>query len=177
VKRVAILFELVLNAGPDLAAAEQVAAQLRGLPPVPAGQDRVFLGPPAIRAVRGEDGLTYHEVSVAAQGVGHQPAVDAGATRLDLDPGQLRELARGLYDVLRRCRGYRAAFVGWNPEDMVDLAELEREWAEELRAGSVRGLVLADETIQQLRTPITAEPFAPDFSWMPYDGPPDPASR
>jgi len=47
--RMAVTFELVLNAGPDRAAAEQVAEQLADVPALPAGRRRVALLPPRIR--------------------------------------------------------------------------------------------------------------------------------
>jgi hypothetical protein len=130
----------------------------------------VSLVTPKIRVVRGEDGAQYKEVSVVAAGVGTPIPADAHVERLALDRDERSELARGLYEVLRPCRGYRAAFVGWDPEYLVDLAELEREWADELRAATLHGLVLADETLARLGTPATLEPFAPGFSWMPYRG-------
>jgi hypothetical protein len=166
----AMIFELVINAGPDRATAEHLAEQLSGLPPLPAGRHRVPLGPPEIRSVRGGDGSEYQEVSLAAAGVGHWRMSDGKAERFDLDVAELSELGRGLYEVLRGCRGYRAAFVGWNPEDLVDLAELDQEWAEELRDGSLHGLVLATEALASFRGPVLVEPFAPGFSWMPYRG-------
>jgi hypothetical protein len=119
--------------------------------------------------VRGEDGAEYQEVSVAPAGVGHEPPL-AGGERLPLDDDELSELAHGLYEVLRGCRGYRAALVGWNPEFFVDIAELNQDWAEDLQAGRLYGLVLAEETLPELCVPAAVEPFAPGFSWMPYQG-------
>jgi hypothetical protein len=66
-----------------------------------------------------------------------------------------------MYEVLRRCRGYRAAFIGWNPEKVVDLGELAETWTEELSAGgSLPGLVLSDDALAQPRQvrPRTAPP-------------------
>ena len=163
----AMIFELVINAGPNRTSAERVAECLSGVPRLHAGRYRVSLIPPQNRAVRGEDGAVYHEVTVMAAGVGHARTSDVDR-ELPLDVEELSELAQGLYEVLRRCRGYRAAVVGWNPEYLVDTAELARDWVEELRAGTCHGLVLADETLEQLVPSARLEPFAPGFSWIPY---------
>ena len=165
--RVAVLFELVVNAGPEHAVALQVAEQLSGVHWLPAGRHRVSLVRPQARIVQGMDGAQYQEVAVVAAGVGTPITADAQVERLELDSDERRELAAGLYELLRHCRGYRAAFVGWDPEHLVDPAALEREWAEELRAGTLHGLVLSDETLARLGTPVLVEPFAPGFSWMP----------
>jgi hypothetical protein len=170
---VALVFELVINAGPDREAADGIGATLTGLAPLPAGRHRVALHPPLIRPLRGEDGTAYHEISLVPVGVGVKVARDVGVPPLLLDPDELRELGNGLYEVLRTCRGYRAAIVGWDPEQFVDLAELAGTWADEARAGELSGLVLSDDAVHDLTArgvEVTVEPFAPGASWMPYRG-------
>jgi hypothetical protein len=162
-------FELVLNAGPDRATAEQVAACLKDLPALPAGPHRVSVTPqPSIRVMRGDDGLGYQEVSVAAIGPGWVTTRTAWRS-LQLTEDELTQLALGLYEALRRCDGYRAAVVGWDPDNLVDLGELAECWTEELSAGgSLPGLVLSQETITALGVTAEMERFSPGFFSMPY---------
>lgn len=167
----AVTYVLALNAGPDRAAAGQLAQQLADVSPLPAGRHRVALLPPVIRVIVGDDGVEYQEVSVTANGLGVW-FPDPDWQQVELDEDELDELTRGMYELLRRCRGYRAAIVGWNAEHVVDLGELAESWTEELAAGGsgVPGLVLSDEALAQVRVSATVEPFAPGFSWMPYRG-------
>jgi hypothetical protein len=170
---VAVAFELVVNAGPDREVAARVGAMLTGLAPLPAGRHLVALHPPLIGTVRGVDGPAYQEVSLIPVRVGHRVSLDAGAQRLPLDADELSELGHGLYGVLRACRGYRTAMVGWDPESFLDLAELRESWADELRTGALAGLVLADDAVRDLAAlgvEVAVEPFAPGTSWVPYRG-------
>lgn len=170
---VALVFELVVNAGADPAVAARIGATLTDLAPLPAGRHLVALHPPLIGTARGVDGTAYQEVSLIPVGVGHKVSLDAGAQRLVLDAAELSELGHGLYEVLRASAGYRVARVGWDPESFLDLAELRESWADELRDGELAGPVLSDDAVRDLATvgvEVAGEPFAPGASWMPYRG-------
>lgn len=61
------------------------------------------------------------------------------------------------------------ARVGWDAEPFVDPVELQSEWADELAAGALPGLVLAEDF--RLTLPVHSfVPFAEDFIWTPYEG-------
>lgn len=169
----AVVFELVVNAGADREVATRIGATLTDLAPLPAGRHRVALHPPLFATVRGADGPAYQEISLVPVGVGHKVSLDAGTERLALGADELSELGHGLYEVLRACRGYRVAMVGWDPESFLDVAELQESWADELRQGDLAGLVLSDDAIRELATlgtEVAVEPFAAGTSWMPYQG-------
>ena len=169
----AVVFELVIAAGPDRDAAARIAAALTDLPPLPAGSHRIALHPPMIHPVRGTDGAEYHEISLLPVGVGYGVAIERGVQRLPLESAELSELGYGLYDVLRGCRGYRAAIVGWDPEWYLDFAELQEDWADELRRGELDGLVLSDDAVREFAArgiEAAVEPFAHGASWVPYRG-------
>jgi hypothetical protein len=88
-----------------------------------------------------------------------------------LTAAELTELGAGLYQLLRQLTDYRVAQVGWDPERLVDLTELEQEWADEIAAGQMDGLVLAEDMRHHLGTDAF-EPFAVGFIWIPYRGEP-----
>jgi len=64
-------------------------------------------------------------------------------------------------------RGYLAAMVGWDPEGVVDLAELRADWSEELSRGELPGMVLSTEARRTLAPSTRFEPFADGFEWLP----------
>ncbi|RZU73562.1 hypothetical protein EV384_1971 [Micromonospora kangleipakensis] len=104
-----------------------------------------------------------------ASPTGWKVGLDRHHERLRLTAAELSELGNGLYQLLMRFTGYRAAQVGWDPEGRVDPAELQQEWADELTAGELPGLVLAEDLHQDLHGQGFV-PFAPAFVWIPYQG-------
>ncbi|WP_157620234.1 hypothetical protein [Saccharothrix sp. NRRL B-16348] len=72
--------------------------------------------------------------------------------------------------MLSRMDGYRAAVVGWNPEDLADPAELRAGWSDELAQGDLPGLVLSGEVHRTLHPTTGFEPFDNDHEWLPYRG-------
>lgn len=51
--------------------------------------------------------------------------------------------------------------VGWDPESLLDPAELKREWSDELNDGSIHGLVLCEELPTELVPSADYEVFQP----------------
>lgn len=165
----AIVFELVINCGHDRGAAENASRRVAAHSPLTAGPHQVRLHKPLTSTVRDAAGEPYLEMSVVPAQVGFGVGLDGRQPRLPLTAKELSELGNGLYSLLATLTGYRAARVGWDPENFVDPVELQQEWAEELAAGALPGLVLAEDL--QLSTSMRGfVPFADGFVWIPYEG-------
>jgi hypothetical protein len=165
----AIIFELVLNFGTDWAAAQEACRRVAAHPPLTAGPHHIPLHEPLIAPAPSIDGPDYLEMSVMPVGVGFGVASEHGRPPLSLTPEQLSELGHGLYRVLATLSGYQAALVGWDPEPLLDLAELRQERADDIQAGTLPGLVLARDLELGIPTPNFV-PFAPGYIWIPYAG-------
>ena len=161
----AIVFALVLNF-PDRGTADAAVPAIRRHPPVRAGRHRIAPHQPLIRELRGPG---FHEVSVIPAGVGHGVGLDRSDQRIRLTADEFTELGHGLYALLATLSGYRAARVGWDPECFVDPGELGEEWAEELAAGDLPGLVLADDLDLGVETHGFTR-FTAGYRWIPYRG-------
>jgi hypothetical protein len=81
-----------------------------------------------------------------------------------------------LYERLSRFRGYQAAMVGWDPELLVDLDELEIDKVPDGSISQLDGLVLSNALIERWE-PAGFVPFTPGFSWIPYRGTANPPWR
>jgi hypothetical protein len=71
---------------------------------------------------------------------------------------------------LRRFHGHRAAIVGWDPEQFVDLHELEGEW---VAAGNIHdpdGLVVATDLRYRWQLDDAFVSFADGHWWHPHRG-------
>ena len=66
--------------------------------------------------------------------------------------------------------GYVAAKVGWDPQALVDPAELRSECADELAVGSINGLVLCNSLHDGLGLGGNYVEFQPGHLWIPYPG-------
>ena len=165
----AIIFELVINYGNDRAAAESAAGLVESHPPLAAGRYEIPLHEPHVGTVRDADGQPYLEMSIVPAQVGLGVAFERRQPRLPLTAAEFSELGDGLYSVLATISGYRAAKVGWDPEEFVDPLELRRDWSEEIAAGALPGLVVAEGL--HLGVPMDAfVPFTSGFVWLPYQG-------
>ncbi|GIE37089.1 hypothetical protein Ait01nite_101340 [Actinoplanes italicus] len=89
--------------------------------------------------------------------------------RRPLTAAQLTDIGHGLYKLLGRFSGYQVAQVGWDPEGLVDLVELRQEQTGDLLAGTLPGLVLAEDVLPEVRGPAFV-PFRTGFVWLPYAG-------
>lgn len=165
----AIVFELVINFGSDRDAAAAAGHLVAAHPPLSAGHYHIPLHEPLLSTVRGYHGEAYLEMSIIPVGVGWKVGFDRDRERLRLTAAEFSELGHGLYRLLMGFTGYRAAQVGWDPEGRVDPAELREDRADELAAGQLPGLVLADDLCQHLHGQGFV-PFVPGFVWIPYQG-------
>ncbi|WP_306366991.1 hypothetical protein [Nocardiopsis sp. CC223A] len=162
----AIVFELVADFGEDVRAARTAATAAAAHGPLPAGSHRIPLHPASLWT----DPAGRVELSVVPAGVGIGVAMDAGLPDVGLNAAGFTELGRGLYDLLRGLRGYRAAAVGWDVESSADVGELRTERAADPRGWAVDGLVLADRVLADLGGDDRFVPFAAGSSWLPWEG-------
>ena len=165
----AIAFELAVNFGSNDAAAHAGHGFVIGAAPLTAGGKTVHLHEPRLHLEQDVAGAPYLLMTAMPVGVGWGVVADRGHERLPMTAAELTDLGRGLYRMLRRLHGYRAAQVGWDPESLVDTTELRRQQADELAAGTIPGLVLAEDVLSDLRGPGFVS-FAPGFVWLPYAG-------
>ncbi|WP_031031853.1 hypothetical protein [Streptomyces sp. NRRL WC-3725] len=161
----AICFELVVNFG-DNAEAAQAAARINPKPWVlRAGAHRIPLHRPLVAKAD-----SYIELSILPMAVSWGCGLDGSLPRFQLTAAELTELGHQLYALVAQFGGYVAAKVGWNPESLLDPAELRCEWSDELNAGSIHGLVLSEELYAELDLSADYEVFRPGYRWMPYRG-------
>ncbi|MFJ1764342.1 hypothetical protein ACIOD2_28760 [Amycolatopsis sp. NPDC088138] len=161
----AAYFLLDIDFGTNLAGAEAARRLIRASPPLRAGARRVSL----------HDSLVGDGSRVIAvpRGVGYALPVELAerTRRLDLTAEELSALGWSLYDLLRRCTGYRLAAVGWElGEIWFEDGELSPEYAADLAAGGLHGLVVSDDVRRALPAATPFEPFEPGYQWMPYRG-------
>ena len=161
----AICFELVVNFGDDLTAAQRAAL----IPAIPsalrAGSHRIPLHRPLITTSG-----PYVELSILPVGVSYGLALDGTVPKFGLTESELTELGSELYRLLAKFDGYVAAIVGWDPEPLLDPAELKDEWPDELAEGKINGLVLCDRLHGELGLGDSYVVFQPGYRWMPYRG-------
>ncbi|MGW3360850.1 hypothetical protein ACWDFL_36615 [Streptomyces bungoensis] len=161
----AVCFELVVNFGDDTEAAQAAARIDPKQWVLRAGTHRIPLHRPMLAEAGG-----YIELSILPVAVSWHCALDGSFPRFPLTAAELTELAHQLYELLMQFRGYVAAQVGWDPESLVDPAELRNEWSAELSDGSLHGLVLCDELPAELDLSADYEVFQPGYRWIPYRG-------
>jgi hypothetical protein len=162
---VAVCFELVVNFGDDAEAA-QAAARIDPKPWVlRAGAHRVPLHRPLLAKVG-----SYIELSILPVAVSWHCGLDGSLPRFELTAADLTELGHQLYELLAQFHGYVAAKVGWDPESLLDPAELRCEWSDELNEGSIHGLVLSEKLHAELDLSADYEVFRPGYRWIPYRG-------
>ncbi len=161
----AICFELVLNFGDNLEAA-QSAAQANPSPmTLQAGSHRI----PLHRSLLHRAG-SYIELSVLPVAVSWGLPMDGTLPRTKLSAAELTELGQGLYRLLAKFNGYVAAKVGWDPEGFLDPAELRSDWADELADRTINGLVLCEALHAELGLGDNYVEFQPGYLWNPYRG-------
>ncbi|MEU3982685.1 hypothetical protein AB0F77_21750 [Streptomyces sp. NPDC026672] len=161
----ALCFELVVNFGDNIEAARAAAlTQPRPLV-LRAGAHRIPLHRPLLHTAE-----PHIELSVIPVAVGFGVAVDGSLPRFRLTATELTELAHQLYGLLARFQGYVAAKVGWDPEGILDLDDLRSDWADELRDGTLHGLVLSEQLHTELGLGADYVEFRPGYRWIPYRG-------
>ncbi|MFE2165603.1 hypothetical protein ACFXB3_11110 [Streptomyces sp. NPDC059447] len=161
----ALCFELVVNFGDNLRAAREATLTEPKSWVLHAGARRIPLHRPMLTTTG-----PHVELSILPVAVGWGVGLDGGLPRLPLSAAEFTELGHQLYELLAKFDGYLTARVGWDPESLLDPAELKAEWSEELADGSLHGLVLCDELHGALGLGDEYVPFQPGYRWMPYRG-------
>ena len=171
---IAVICELVVNFGTDKEAAGAAAGLVRRAGHVDVRGVQAPLGDPYVTELTRPS--AYIEFSVHPRGIGY----GGPGPRPDLDPhsltaDEITRIGHALYELLRGFSGYRAAIVGWDPESLVDLEDLETDW----RTGDppgYNGLVLADDLCERWRLGPEWRVFEPGYRWLPYSGSRTPGS-
>lgn len=164
----AIVFELVVNFGTSEQGVEAAAEAVRRVGHVDVRGVPVALGGPFVTRFGSPN--TYIEFSVVACGLGS----GGPGPKPDLDPwsltsGEITQVGHALYELLRGFSGYRAAIVGWDPESLVDLQDLETDWL----GGDppeYNGLVLANDLCERWQLGLEWVAFGDGYRWLPYSG-------
>jgi hypothetical protein len=165
---VAVIFEPVVNFGGDDRAAEAAAALVGRVDHVEVRGVSLPLRDPFITRMQSPN--AYVQFSVHPRGLGY-----GGPGPIpDLDPRSLTDeeitqVGRALYDLLQGFSGYRAAIVGWDPESLVDLHDLETDWRNG-DAPAYNGLVLADDLRERWQLGPGWVAFGLGHHWLPYRG-------
>jgi hypothetical protein len=164
----AVIFELVVNFGTDNEAAGAAAELVRRLAHIDVRGVPVPLGEPFVTEF--SQPHAYTEFSVHPRGIGY----GGPGPKPDLDPrsltgDEITRIGHALYDLLRGFTGYRAAIVGWDPESLVDLDDLEADWCNG-DPPRYNGLVLADDLCKRWRLGPEWSAFEPGYRWLPYSG-------
>ena len=164
----AIVFELVVNFGVNEQAAQSAIEEVRRLDHVKVRGVSLPLGGPFVS--RPGSPNPYTELSVFVRGMG----VGAPAPNPDIDPRSLTSeeithVGYVLYGLLGTFTGYRAAAVGWDPESLVDIDDLETDWQNGDQP-TYRGLVLADNLCERWGLGPEWVTFDTGYRWRPYAG-------
>ncbi|MFE7788657.1 hypothetical protein [Streptomyces sp. NPDC057460] len=161
----AIGFELVVNFGDNIEAAQSAALTDPKPWVLHAGTHRIRLHRPMLTTAG-----SYIELSILPVAVGWGVGLDGSLPRFRLTAAELTELGHQLYELLAKFDGYVTARVGWDPESLLDPVELKTEWSEELAGGSLDGLVLCEKLHSELGLGDDYVPLQPGYRWIPYRG-------
>jgi len=160
-----ICFELVVNFGTDLEAAQAAALSPRLSTVHDVGRYRIPLHSAFI-----DTDVGHVELSLIPVAVGHRVAMDGSLPRFDLTAEELTELGNQLYRVLAKFDGYVAAKVGWEPWPLLFVDDLKTRYLKSLSDGSVHGLVLSEALHAELGLGPEYVEFQPGYRWIPYRG-------
>ena len=165
---VAIVFELVVNFGANERGARSATEGVRRFGHIEVRGVPLPLGGPFVNRLRSP--TPYIEFSVFVGGMG----VGTPGPRPDIDPRSLTSeeithVGLALYELLGGFSGYRAAVVGWDPESLVDVEDLETDW-QNGDPPEYDGLVLADDLCERWGLGREWVAFATGYRWLPYSG-------
>jgi hypothetical protein len=164
----AVIFELVVNFGANKEAAGAAADLVRRLGHIGVRDVPVPLGEPSISELSRPH--AYLEFSVHPRGIGYGgPGPRPDFDRRSLTGDEITRIGHALYDLLRGFSGYRAAIVGWNPESLADVEDLEADWRNS-DPPDYNGLVLAEDLCERWRLGPEWSAFEPGYRWLPYSG-------
>ncbi|HEV2636014.1 MAG TPA: hypothetical protein VGX23_12745 [Actinocrinis sp.] len=170
----AIVFELVIHFDRDGEEVRDAVMSLIRYPPIVADRQGVPLHSPQVQSL--SSGRV--ELSVVPVGVSHANGMDGAVRGFGLSSDGYSDLGHGLFAILARLKGYRSAFVGWDPEPILDEADpgepaTETGWLAQIEAGYLKGLVFSEEVQREFS--LYSEklvPFAPGYVWVSYQGEP-----
>lgn len=166
----AIIFELVVNFGLNDAGVARAEAEVELASDVALRRERLVLTPPFVRRLSG-GGVDYIEFSVHPRGLGYGgPGPKPSFEPRTVTDAELTDVGQELYTLLRRFDGYDAAMVGWDPEGLVDLAELEEEWVADGSIAPLDGLVISRPVADRWAVDAGWVSFDADHVWLPYRG-------
>ena len=171
-QHMAVVFELVVNFGQDEMSVSAAEEELERHPPVEVRGTPLPLTPPFVtRFSAAGGGIRYIEFTVHPRGIGYGgPGPNAPFHTRDLSNDEISSIGESLYELLRRFRGYDVAVVGWDPEGLVDVRELEVGYVEDGSIFDLKGLVLANHLVAQWNLGTAFVPFDPEHHWLPYQG-------
>ena len=137
----ATAFELVADFDGDKGSAERCHRWLESrIRPAKIGNHIINIHRPLISGYPCAN-PTRFKVSVVPANVGCAVAIDETDERIPLTDNQLSTLGKHLYNLLRGAPGYQLAMVGWDVDFLLDVDELNENWASEIGDGSFDGLV------------------------------------
>ncbi len=166
----AIAFELVADFDGDQESAERCRQWLESRSrPVDLGEFTINIHRPLISWYPYTN-PTRFKVSVVPANVGCGVALDETDDRILLNDDQLSRLGVQLYDWLRGAPGYQLAMVGWDVDFLLDVDELNADWASEIGDGSFNGLVANKSLLKQLPASECFVDFDDEHVWIPYNG-------
>lgn len=166
----AIVFELVADFAGDKESAESCRRWLESrIRPVEIDDFTINIHRPLLAGYPYAN-PTRFEVSVVPANVGCAVALDETDDRIPLTDKQLSDLGVHLYDLLRGAPGYQLAMVGWDVDFLLDVDELNEDWASEIGDGSFGGLVANKSLLHQLPKSEYFVDFDDEHVWIPYTG-------
>ncbi len=166
----AIAFELVVDFGGDRESAERCHQWLESrIRPVHIDEFTISIHRPLISGYPYTN-PTRFKVSVVPANVGCAVAIDDTDDRIPLNDDQLSRLGLYLYELLRGAPDYQLAMVGWDVDFLLDVDELNADWASEIGDGSIGGLVANKSLLHQLPTSDYFVDFDDLHVWIPYTG-------
>jgi hypothetical protein len=163
-----VVFELVVNFGHNEPGVEAATGVVRSTGSVRVRGIDLPLGDPHVTRSAGPRG--YIEFTVWARGVGYGSPAHPELDPLSMTEPEITAVGYDLYALLGRFDGYRAAIVGWDPEQLVDLHELESEWVAAGDINGLDGLVVATDLRNRWQLDDAFVPFAEGYWWHPYRG-------
>ncbi len=165
---VAIVFELVVNFGANEQGAGAATEEFRRFGHIEVRGASLPLSGPFVNRLGSTTPYIEFSVFVCGIGVGTQgPRPDIDARTLTSE--EITHVGLALYELLGGFSGYRAAAVGWDPESLVDVEDLETDW-QKGDPPECDGLVLADDLCERWGLGREWVAFATGYRWLPYSG-------
>lgn len=157
-----------MNFGRDEKAVAAATEEVVGAAEIRVRGASVPIQPPRITRFRRGEELHYIEFSVHPRGIGYGGSAPlAPFATDDLTRDDFSSIGNQLYDLLRRFTGFQVAIVGWDPEEVVNICNLESERLPDESIYELDGLVLADHLVERWKLQRFV-PFSQGMSWLPY---------